>query len=222
MISIIMSTYNSADTLPKAIDSILSQTFKDFEFLIMDDGSTDNTQQILENYLEIDNRVKIFKNRQNIGLTKSLNLLAERSNYEILARQDSDDISHNQRLEKQYSLLMSTDFSICTTRAKSMQTLKKIPRFTFYFPKKMLLKYKNPFVHGTLMINKKTFMEIGGYNVDYEYAQDYKLMLDLYRAGSKVKILKQVLYYLNTENNISTLKATEQRYYFKKAQIKSN
>ena len=56
MISIIMSTYNSADTLSKAIDSILSQTFKDFEFLIMDDGSTDNTQQILENYLEIDNR----------------------------------------------------------------------------------------------------------------------------------------------------------------------
>jgi len=84
------------------------------------------------------------------------------------------------------------------------------------------LKYKNPFVHGTLMISKKTFMEIGGYNVDYEYAQDYKLMLDLYRAGSKVKILKQVLYYLNTENNISTLKATEQRYYFKKAQTKSN
>ena len=61
MISIIMSTYNSADTLSKAIDSILSQTFKDFEFLIMDDGSTDNTQQILENYLEIDNRVKYLK-----------------------------------------------------------------------------------------------------------------------------------------------------------------
>ena len=217
-----MSTYNSADTLPKAIDSILTQTFKDFEFLIMNDGSTDNTQQILENYLRIDKRVKIFKNRKNIGLTKSLTLLVDKSNYEILARQDSDDISHIQRLEKQYSFLMSTNFSICTTRAKSMQTLKKIPRFTFYFPKKMLLKYKNPFVHGTLMISKKTFMEIGGYNVDYEYAQDYKLMLDLYRAGSKVKILKQVLYYLNTENNISTLKATEQRYYFKKAQTKSN
>jgi len=218
MISIIMSTYNSAETLSKSIDSILSQTFRDFEFLIMDDGSTDNTNQILEKYLEIDKRLKIFKNKHNIGLTKSLNLLIEKSKYDILARQDSDDISHNQRLEKQYNLLTSSNYSFCTTRAQSMQTQKKIPRITFYLPKKILLKYKNPFVHGTLMMRKKTFMEIGGYNVDYEYAQDYKLMLDLYKMGSKVKILKQVLYYLNTEDNISTLKAKEQRHYFKKAQ----
>ena len=94
MISIIMSTYNSEDTLSEAIESILIQTFKDFEFLIMNDGSNDGTDEILNHYLKKDARIKIFKNTNNIGLTKSLNYLVNKSKYEIIARQDSDDLSH--------------------------------------------------------------------------------------------------------------------------------
>lgn len=217
MISIIMSTYNSEDTLSEAIESILSQTFKDFEFLIMNDGSNDGTDEILNHYLKKDARIKIFKNNNNIGLTKSLNYLVNKSKYEIIARQDSDDLSHKQRLEKQYNLLNSTVFSICTTRSQSIQTLKKIPNLSFYLPIKLLLKFKNPFVHGTLMMSKKILLDLGCYDEDYKYAQDYKLMLDLYRSGNKVKIINEVLYYLNTKDNISSNNSYEQKFFFNKA-----
>lgn len=222
MISIIMSTYNSEDTLSEAIESILFQTFKDFEFLIMNDGSNDGTDEILNHYLKKDARIKIFKNTNNIGLTKSLNYLVDKSKYEIIARQDSDDLSHKQRLEKQYNLLNSTVFSICTTRSQSIQTLKKIPNLSFYLPIKLLLKFKNPFVHGTLMMSKKILLDLGCYDEDYKYAQDYKLMLDLYRSGNKVKILNEVLYYLNTKDNISSNNSYEQKFFFNKARKAKN
>jgi glycosyltransferase involved in cell wall biosynthesis len=222
MISIIMSTYNSEDTLSEAIESILIQTFKDFEFLIMNDGSNDGTDEILNHYLKKDARIKIFKNTNNIGLTKSLNYLVNKSKYEIIARQDSDDLSHKQRLEKQYNLLNSTVFSICTTRSQSIQTRKKIPNLSFYLPIKLLLKFKNPFVHGTLMMSKKILLDVGCYDEDYKYAQDYKLMLDLYRSGNKVKIINEVLYYLNTKDNISSNNSHEQKFFFNKARKAKN
>ena len=112
MITVIMATYNAERTLPGAIESILSQTFENFEFLIMNDGSTDSTQKILNNYAMADKRIKLFENKKNVGLTVSLRHLAGESSYEILARQDSDDRSHKKRFEKQYNILTTTNFSI--------------------------------------------------------------------------------------------------------------
>lgn len=222
MISVIMATYNAERTLPDAIESILSQTFENFEFLIMNDGSTDSTQKILNNYAMADKRIKLFENKKNVGLTVSLRHLAGESSYEILARQDSDDRSHKKRFEKQYNILTTTNFSICTTRSQSMQTLKKVPKFSYFLPKKIILKYKNPFIHGTLMIKKQAYLDVGGYDIDYKYAQDYKLILDLYDAGKKIKTLNEILYYLNTKDNISTLNADEQKYYFNLARKNRN
>ena len=217
MISIIMSTYNSESTLDKAINSILSQTERNFEFLIMDDGSKDRSKEILDTFSNKDKRIKIFKNNKNLGLTESLNYLVKESKFKIIARQDADDYSHPLRLEKQLKTLKNTKYSICTTRAKSMQTNKKIPGISYFLPNKILLNYKNPFVHGTLMMDKEVFFNVGGYDNEFKFSQDYKLFLDIYEKGYKVKTLNEVLYYLNTINNISTLKRDEQKYYFKKA-----
>ena len=100
MISVIMSTYNNQSSVGYAIESVLNQTYKDIELLIMNDGSIDNTKEVLGKYLD-NEKVKVFTNKENIGLTKSLNILINESKGNFIARQDSDDISLDSRLEKQ-------------------------------------------------------------------------------------------------------------------------
>ena len=88
-----MSCYNSQETLKDSIKSILIQTYENFEFLIIDDNSSDDTLKILKDFERSDERVKVYKNSLNIGLTKSLNILIEKSTGNYIARQDTDDIS---------------------------------------------------------------------------------------------------------------------------------
>ncbi|MAL65457.1 MAG: hypothetical protein CMF94_05085 [Candidatus Marinimicrobia bacterium] len=212
-ISIIMSTFNSEQHVGKSIDSILNQTFEDFEFLILDDGSTDNTQEVVKNYSKSDKRIKFYKNDVNLGLTLSLNTLIQNASGNIIARQDSDDISRKNRIEMQINFLKENNLDACTSFAVSQQTLKKINNLKSYLPLNLVIKYRNPFIHGSLILKKKVLNEIGNYDERFKYAQDYKLMTDLIKSNYKVKILKEVLYELNTENNISTNKKNEQAYY---------
>lgn len=207
--SVIMSVFNSQNTIEASIQSILSQTFKEFEFLIVDDGSTDNTCDIVQSIK--DPRIKLFNNKQNIGLTKSLNFLIKHSKGKYIARQDADDISLNFRLEKQLNLLENTEFKITTSRAYRKENQKLIPRF--HLPYKYVLKYKNPFIHGTLVIEKQLMVDIGMYNEKYIYAQDYKLFSDLIKSSAKVYVFKEPLYVLNMSNNISKNKFKEQKYF---------
>ena len=102
-VTVLMSVYNGEKHLREAIDSILNQTFGDFEFLIINDGSTDRTADILQSYQ--DSRIKIIHNEKNIGLTKSLNKGLKLAKGEYLARMDADDISYPNRLEVQYEYM---------------------------------------------------------------------------------------------------------------------
>lgn len=207
--SVIMSVFNSQNTIEASIQSILNQTFKEFEFLIVDDGSTDNTCDIVQSIK--DPRIKLFNNKQNIGLTKSLNFLIKNSKGKYIARQDADDISLNFRLEKQLNLLENTEFKITTSRAYRKENKKLIPRY--HLPYEYVLKYKNPFIHGTLVIEKQLMVDIGMYNEKYIYAQDYKLFSDLIKSSEKVYVFKEALYELNMSNNISKNKFNEQKYF---------
>ena len=117
-ISVLMSVYNDEKRVSKSIESILNQTFQDFEFLILDDCSTDNTYKICENYAKKNQKIKLMKNEENLGLTKSLNLLIGESNYELIARQDSDDESFKERLETQLNIMEKHNLDACTTLAK--------------------------------------------------------------------------------------------------------
>ena len=100
-VSIIMSVYNDQETLSKSILSILRQSFKNFEFMIIDDGSIDNSKKILRYYKKIDKRIRLFKNKKNMGLAFSLNKLIKASKGKYLARMDSDDYATKQRLKIQ-------------------------------------------------------------------------------------------------------------------------
>ena len=213
LVSVISSVYNSETTIGKAIDSILNQTYKELELLILDDCSTDNTYEILLEYKKKYSNVRVFRNHSNIGLTKSLNIIIPQSKGDILFRQDADDISCESRLQEQLDLINLKNLDFCTTRAKIMGSSKKIPGISHYLYKKLLIKYKNPFIHGTLAIKKNVIEDIGLYNEDFYYAQDYKLFKDLLLRGYKYKVISKELYELNMMNNISKNKMSEQSYY---------
>ena len=210
-VSVIMSAFNAEKSIEKSVQSILDQTFEDFEFLIVDDCSTDITSKILNRFS--DERIKHYKNKENIGLTKSLNFLINNSKTKFIVRQDADDYSHKRRIEEQYKILIDQNIDFCVTRAQNIQNLKKIPGLSYFLPYKAILKYKNPFIHGTLMIQKKVLLQIGMYDEEFVYAQDYKLFKDLIKSGAKGKKIYKVLYYLNTKNNISSNFKFEQRQY---------
>tara|TARA_Y100000741_G_scaffold358839_1_gene338611 strand:- start:2791 stop:3483 length:693 start_codon:yes stop_codon:yes gene_type:complete len=214
-LSVIMSVYNAQETIKKSIKSILDQSYKEFEFLILDDASTDETFNICNEFKKEDKRIKLYRNDKNLGLTKSLNKLISYSNGEIIARQDSDDVSKKERLQKQINYLYENNLDACTSRANIMDEKKVIPRFSFLLPKKIVIRYKNPFIHGTLLIRKSVLEENNFYDENFYYSQDYKLMSDLIKKNKKIKIMNENLYYLNMKNNISNLKKEEQNYYAK-------
>tara|TARA_B110000444_G_scaffold151054_1_gene141342 strand:+ start:7554 stop:8237 length:684 start_codon:yes stop_codon:yes gene_type:complete len=213
LISVIMGAYNCEATIRASIESILKQTYTNLELLVVDDGSDDRTYDICKSIR--DKRLKIYKNNKNIGLTKSLNKLISYSNGEFIARQDADDISQKNRLDTQMKYLIENDLDVCTSRAEILNSSKKIPGISYYLPLKIVMMYKNPFIHGTLLIKKHILEEVNFYDESFYYAQDYKLMNDLIKKQKKIKILKDNLYILNMSNNISILKKDQQKYFAK-------
>lgn len=177
LISVLLSVYNDDKNIKTSIDSILSQSYKNIELLVMDDCSTDKTYDILKDIK--DRRLRIFRNKDNKGLTKSLNILIKKSKGQILARQDSDDISLPTRLEVQFQNLHNLQLDGCTTRAYIKNSKRSIPRLSHLLPLSFVIKYKNPFIHGTLMVKKSVVIDVGMYDENIVYAQDYKLFIEL-------------------------------------------
>ena len=212
-ISVLMSTYNGETFLKESIESILNQTYDKIKLLLLDDGSTDGTYEIYKDYSQIDNRIEVFKNDINLGLTKSLNKLISQTNTNFIARQDADDVSDINRLEKQINFLEKNNLDACSTRAFIKETKKVTPSKSFYISPKIAMQFKNPFVHGTLLIKREVLQEVGSYDENFYYSQDYKLMSDLLMRNYKVKILKEPLYILNMKGNISVNKKEQQKYY---------
>jgi len=211
-ISVLLSTYNNEKTIKLSIGSILDQTYKNFELLIIDDGSEDNTLQICKSFS--DSRIKLFKNDSNIGLTKSLNKFTQYATGKYLARQDGDDISLNNRLQKQIAVFNKFDnLDIVTSRAYVKNSNRIIPKYRNYISYKILINYLNPFIHGTLMIKNDSFIKLNRYNENFIYAQDYKLFYDAIKLNMKIKVISEPIYILNLENNISSNKKEDQQYY---------
>ena len=137
LISVIMSSYNSEETIEKSILSILKQDYKNIEFLIVDDCSKDSTLSIMKRLREDDKRIKIIENKKNIGLTKSLNKLLKISNGKYIARQDSDDVSLPYRLTTQINFIKKTNSEVVTSRAIIKDTGEKIPKYSLSTPEQL-------------------------------------------------------------------------------------
>ena len=201
-ISVIMPTHNRAQTfLPKAIDSILEQTYTDFEFIIIDDGSTDNTRQILIDYQEKDPRIKLILNAQNEGLVASLNKGLSRAKGKYIARMDDDDISLPMRFEKQIRFLQNhPQIDLLGTNMEMISSEKRLPWPIFsetdadYVTAYALLQVSVS--HPTWMM-KNDFIQKNQirYNPDYKNAEDRRFLLDVIQAKGKMANLPEVLYY---------------------------
>ena len=212
LVSVIMSVHNNEATVNTAIESILGQSYKNIELIVTDDCSSDNSLSIIKKYLDNKN-VKLIENSENKGLTKSLNSMIKVAQGKFIARQDADDISLYNRIQVQVDLINKFNLDFVSSRAISLQTKKYIPNISFNLPYKFLIRYKNPFIHGTLIIKKNVLLELGNYDERFKYAQDYKLMIDALDKQYKYKVLRKPYYLLNTRNNISNLFRDEQKYF---------
>jgi len=188
LISVIMSVFNGQEYLEESIQSILNQSFKNFEFIIVNDGSFDNTKEILKKYQSKDPRIKIITNDGNIGLTKSLNRAIKIAQGKYIARQDADDISLSQRLEKQIEFLeKNPEIKVLGTFgyliAQEAEILgKEIVPISSQAIKKVLIK-RNPFIHTSIMVKKEIIDKVGAYNEKFRTSQDYELWFRILRIA---------------------------------------
>jgi len=215
-VSVIMAVYNGEKYLEEAIESILSQSFGDFEFIIVDDGSTDRTSEILREYAKKDERIKIIANSKNIGLTKSLNKAIEQANGEYIARQDADDISLPQRFEQQiYFLDKNPFYGAVGTSTKIIdedgRIIKKAKVLKSWIIIRQILKFGNCFVHGSMMFRKHDYFRAGGYRQLFPAGQDFDLWLRMSKIR-KMKNLKECLYLWRKRNSNISSKMTDTQF----------
>lgn len=181
IVSVLMSVYNSEAYLAEAIESILNQSIKDFEFIIINDGSTDKCTDILINYARKDYRIILIE-QDNIGLTKSLNKALYLAKGKYIARQDSDDVSHSDRLKEQVDYLENNSEYVMIGSSGILidelgKRIKDIEILTGYYEINENLVTNNQFIHGSIVVRRDTLAEIGGYRNKFKYAQDYDLWL---------------------------------------------
>ncbi len=199
-ITVLMSVYNGETFLREAIDSILSQTYRDFEFVIYDDCSTDNTPKIIESYT--DSRIVYRRNQENKGLTFNLADGVTQSKADYIARMDADDIAYPQRLATQVEW-MDTNPDICIL-GSSVSYFKNKPgdlgvakQPTDDATIKATLFISFTLMHPSIMIRRETLVQKGiNYNPEYRCSQDHALYLDCIRAGLKFANLSQPLLYM--------------------------
>jgi len=199
-LSVVMSVYNEEKFVNKAISSILDQTFPDFELIIVDDGSTDNTPQIIESFAKRDNRIRFLRNAQNKGKSESLNVAISLSKGEIIALMDGDDISLPERLEKQLDFLKrNPEVGLVGVKYWEIDEDDSVVNRVIY-PRKLrgrslkrMLYKRNFFAGGSLMFRKSLFEKVGGFNVHFVVSEDFDFIL---RVGeiSKIAIVDEVLY----------------------------
>jgi glycosyltransferase involved in cell wall biosynthesis len=209
-----MSVYNGEAFVDQAVDSILAQTYDDFEFIIVDDGSSDGTRSILNGY--VDPRIVRVHNERNIGLTRSLNKALASAKGRYIARQDADDISMPGRLAKQVAYfdthpsvgLLGTAVLCISEATRSSETWQPM---TDNADLQKALMGASRFFHGAVMFRRICAKDTGGwYREDLRFAQDYDLWLRIAEAWDLAN-LPQVLYcYREHEGMVSAHHGDEQ------------
>lgn len=201
-----MGIFNCASTLPEAIESILSQTYCDWELIMCDDGSKDNTYEIANKYRQIyKNKIVLIKNDVNKGLNFTLNHCLKYVTGEYIARMDGDDISLPSRLEKEIKFLEENPkYSIVSTPM-------------FYFDENGIFKVGKgygepslksfvkgtPFCHAPCLVKRKAYFDVDGYSIEKNRlrVEDWDLWIRMYEKGFKGYVLDEPLYKMRDDRN---------------------
>lgn len=212
--TILMPVYNGETHLTAAVNSILAQTFSNFTLLIIDDGSTDQTQAIIESFL--DPRIKFIRNPQNLGLAQSLNIGISAIDSPYIVRMDSDDIAYPQRLERQINYMDAhPEIGLCGSYYLAFgygveDTIRKPP--TAHSDILYELIFDNAFGHSTVVFRTELARQFNlQYNVELRVAQDYDLWVRMVRHCKAANIPEVLVRYRIHEGNASSRHAHEQR-----------
>lgn len=181
-LSIVMSVYNEEKNVENAILSIMAQTYENWEFIILDDGSTDHTLEVIERVSAKDDRIKLLKNEGNFGLAYSLNKGISYSRGDYIVRMDADDVSLPNRLECQLTFLeKNADIDVLgaaayyTKKPQYSENIVILPESHDEILSNIFKKC--PFIHSSVMMRRSFLKETGGYNNMLRRAQDYDLWL---------------------------------------------
>jgi glycosyltransferase involved in cell wall biosynthesis len=194
-----MSVFNDAERVGSAVKSVLSQTFHDIELVVVDDGSTDGSGEILEELAGSDARIRVIR-QPNVGLTRALIRGCEASRGQFVARQDSDDWSHPKRIEEQLALIEADPeigFVSCATQYVGPlgEPLMVISRSadSATATRALLDSRQGPPAHGSVLFRRSLYDRVGGYRTQFHYAQDADLWLRMAEAA-RVAFLPEVRY----------------------------
>ncbi|MCB9217969.1 MAG: glycosyltransferase [Ignavibacteriales bacterium] len=212
MISVLLPVYNGEKYIRQSIQSILNQTYKDFEFLIIDDGSTDNTENVVKSF--DDSRIKYIK-KEHTGLADTLNYGLKIAKYDWVARMDADDISHPERLNEQVNLISDNypNLIIATWayvfKKKSILFSLETPTDDLILKKKLALH--SVINHPTVLFNRNFIIANGGYNINYSSFQDYELWLRIRNDATFKIISKHLLLIRNCHDSLSKKSFNEKK-----------
>lgn len=207
LVSVIMPVYNAGEFLVEAINSVLNQTYPHFEILTVNDGSTDNSLEILRRLAKRDKRVKVYSQKKNMGLSFAANLGIQKSKGTFLARFDADDIMPEDRLEKQVEyLLENPDIVVVGGQCEMIDEngkfigIKKFPIHDHEIRK--MIFFAMSLQAGSMMINRKFIPKaFKFYTSKYRYAEDHELLFKLLQFGTVMNLPNILLYYRQHKNN---------------------
>ncbi|NNC50945.1 MAG: glycosyltransferase [Flaviramulus sp.] len=211
LITVLMPVYNCELYVSEAIESILNQTFDDFEFLIIDDASTDKTVSIIKSFE--DPRIHLIEKPINVGYTDSLNLGLKIANGKYIARMDGDDISLPERFAKQIAFLEThPEVVLCGAWLNIIDSNRIVKLPENHTSIKLALLKGNCIVHPTIMMRKQTLDEFSiRYELSKEPAEDYALWVKLLRLGRLHNLQEVLLYYRKHGAQVSSKRANEQQ-----------
>ncbi|MCG2689725.1 glycosyltransferase [Candidatus Parcubacteria bacterium] len=219
-VSVVMATCNGERFLSLAVESILKQTFKEFEFLIVNDYSTDKTSDLLKEFALKDERIKVIENTENLGLTKSLNKALKEAKGKYIARMDDDDISLEERLQKQFDFMEAhSDFALIGSLADIIDETGKV-----IGEKKLALDYKalkkkllfnNQLVHSSWFLRSSVLKEVGFYSEEFKKAQDYELLLRIAAKHPVCNLPEKLIQWRKRGDSLSFKDNLQQKYALK-------
>lgn len=204
LISVVMPVHNAMPYLDESIQSILGQTFTDFEFVILDDASTDGSSEALSKWAQKDSRIRLHRSERNLGLSATSNFIVRQSRAPLVARMDADDVSHPERLMRLWNVMQSQpDIALVGTLCDGIDSMGRKIRPSDRWRLVRRSEFP-PFPHGSVMFRRAVFEEFGGYNEKYASGEDQELFLRIARS-KRVAVLPDVLYHYRYHQGCTTI-----------------
>ncbi len=205
LVSVLMGIYNCAETLEEAVDCIIAQSYENWELIMCDDGSTDDTYAVAESIVKKESRARLIRNEKNMGLAKTLNHCLKYADGEFIARMDGDDVCSASRFEKELKALAQDKNASIVSSAMYFYDEQGV-HGKIVNPKKpdrYDLIRRSPFCHAPCMMRKESLLKVGGYRTDDDTLriEDYDLWYRMYAHGMYGINIDDELYGMREDRN---------------------